>query len=91
MKSYLVKNNDSVFIGDEFVYEVSVNCYSKNYFCKVNSKTFLSSKPIDFVESFFINPNIEISCELIEAPLQYLTNLGYKEEEIKIKVKKEKK
>jgi tRNA A22 N-methylase len=83
MKSYkdkevYVKEDEVIFVGDTFIYEVSVFNYYKNYFSLVNSALYESPVFIEkTIRSFFVNKYTEICCELYQAPLEYLIENGY--------------
>lgn len=83
MKSYkdkevYIKEDEVVFVGDTFIYEVSVFNYYKNYFSLVNSALYESPIFIEkTIRSFFVNKYTEICCELYQAPLEYLIENGY--------------
>lgn len=85
---YYNKNTkQSALVGKKFVYEVCVNLYHKNYYSQIKSTYYMSLEPINnFVPSLFINNNIEITCELHTAPIDWLID-----NEFEIWVKPEKK
>lgn len=84
MKSYkeqeaYIKDDEVVFVGNTFIYEVCVYNYFKNYFSLVNSALYESKVFIEkTVRSIFINKYTEICCELYQAPKEHLEEHGYK-------------
>lgn len=76
---YYEKSGKIIYSSLEYVYEVTVNAYTKFYFSQINSKIYTSKNLLPFVESYFPNKHVEIACELIGAPLDYLLSEGYKE------------
>ena len=79
MENLYVNNEGySAYLGKDFMYEVTINCYFNNYFFKSGGSMFYSNKELDIVESFFINKYIEIECQLYQAPQNYLINNGYR-------------
>ena len=84
MKSYknereaYIKNDEVVYVGNSFIYEVSIYSYFKNYYSLINSTSYESPVVIrNIVRSFFINKYTEICCELYQAPLEYLIENNY--------------
>lgn len=75
-----VKRKSAVKINDnnQFIYEVSIHCSFKNYFCVANSEMYVSDIEIkNIVKRFKIDNNITIVCELYSAPLWWLIEEGY--------------
>ena len=85
-----VKDEERIYVGDTFKYEVLIYCHFENISSIVNSTIYESKIPLDYIPSFFINRNIEITCWFIEAPLDYLINNNYKIYEPKVKTKRTK-
>ena len=84
MKSYkeerevYIKDDEVVYEGNTFIYEVSVYSYFKNYFSLMNTTLYESPVFIKNVtRSFFVNKYTEICCELYQAPLEYLIKNNY--------------
>ena len=84
MKSYkdereaYIKNDEVVYVGNSFIYEVSIYSYFKNYYSLINSTSYESPVVIrNIVRSFFINKHTEMCCELYQATLEYLLENGY--------------
>lgn len=84
MKSYkekrevYIKDDEVVYEGNTFIYEVSVYSYFKNYFSLMNTALYESPVLIrNVTRSFFINKYTEICCELYQAPLEYLIENNY--------------
>ena len=75
---YYEKRGSVVYTAKDYVYEVTVNAYSKNYFIQVDSRIYFSKVLLKHVETYFPNRHVEIACELIGAPLEYLESEGYK-------------
>lgn len=91
-----VKDKEAVLINTNnlFVYHISIFAYHKKYFSLCNDKYFSSEKEVKgIIQSFFINPYIEIYSELYSAPEKWLREQGFrvyvKPEKIK-KIKKQK-
>lgn len=75
-----IKGDEVVFVGNSFIYEVSVFTYYENYFSLVNSTLYESPIFINnIIRSFFINKYTEICCDLYQAPLSYLIENGYEQ------------
>ena len=75
---YYEKNGDVVYVAKEYVYEVTVNAYTKQYFMQVDSRIYFSKVLLNHVESYFPNKHVEVACELIGAPLEYLEAEDFK-------------
>ena len=91
-----VKDKESVLINTNnlFIYHVSIFVYHKKYFSLCNDKYFSSKNEVEnLIQSYFINPYIEIYSELFSAPEKWLREQGFrvyvKPEKIK-KIKKQK-
>ena len=71
------KKGKVIVIGhvlNQFIYELSVNVFHKNYYFVANTKYFSSLINLPVVESYKVNKNIEISCYLHAAPIDWLIN-----------------
>lgn len=77
-KLIYIKDDEVVYAGNSFIYEVSVYNYFKNYFSLVKTTLYESKIPIKHtIRSFFINKYTEICCDLYQAPLEYLIDNNY--------------
>lgn len=75
-----VKKDSYVLVNTnlDFIYQVYVFCYMKNYFSILNTEFYKSRKEIPkVVNSFFVNPHTEIRAELYSAPLSWLLDNNY--------------
>lgn len=64
--------------NNEFIYYCRVNFYSEGYYSMINSSYFSSSVFIpNIISSYFINKNIEKTCELFAAPKSWLKENNY--------------
>jgi hypothetical protein len=73
-----LKTKQSTLVGKKFLYEVCVNLHYKNYYSQIKKEYYESLVPINnFVESIFINRNVEITCELHTAPIEWLEDNNF--------------
>lgn len=77
-----VKGNSLVCLNsnNDFIYESFVKYHGKNYFSVVNSGLYRSDVELKkLVKTMFLSKKIEISTDLVEAPLSWLIDNGYKQ------------
>ncbi len=87
------KKGKVIVIGhvlNQFIYELSVNVFHKNYYFVANTKYFSSLINLPVVESYKVNKNIEISCYLHAAPIDWLINNDFVVYSRQIKKRKKK-
>lgn len=75
-------NGENILLCDtnnKFIYYSKVNFYSEGYYSMINSSYFSSSVFIpNVISSYFINQNVEKTCELFAAPKKWLVENNYK-------------
>lgn len=92
MEKIYVKDDESILVGNSFIYDVSLYIYHKNYFSLAEKKYFQSDKEIkNIVKSHRINQVYEMCCELAYAPEYWLIKKGFTIWEKPIKKKRIKK
>lgn len=85
---YYNKNTkESALVGKTFLYEVCVNLYHKKYYSQIKKEWYSSLVSIKYIPSVFINKNIEITCELHAAPIDWLIENNF---EVWVKPEKKK-
>jgi len=81
------KTKQSALVRRKFQYEVCVNLFHEKYYSQIKKEYYESLKPIEkFVESIFVRKNVQVTCELFAAPIEWL-----EDNDFQIWVKPEKK